>query len=298
MLYFFLEISMENQINMDDLNTQQYGQNPVSQPVQIPEKPRVNYLMISLIIFICFLIFGLGGYYMGTKNQNKTSDNSNILPIPIMTSPPKTTVPPTNIPTLQPTAVKSVLQSITLKVAAIGGGAGGDRYDYVFTFNADPEDKIVVLKRDVNEIKNFPGYNQGAFDKGMVIKHGTVDLEITPSFEGAGITPLKNKNPVIISNIALTDAPIYRINQSNIDILQGANYTPRVGSYYTLWYKEKPEDCSMLGEATPPACVFSAGVTLRDEHDLSIFCTAEDDRATWCDDIVKSLNVSVSKYTN
>jgi len=80
MVYFFIEIHMENQTNVSDQNTQQIGQNPVSQPVQIPEKPRINYLIISLVVLICFVVFGVGGYYLGKQNQNKTSYGGNILP--------------------------------------------------------------------------------------------------------------------------------------------------------------------------------------------------------------------------
>ena len=38
---------MENQVNVGDQNTQQIGQNPAIQPVQIPEKPKINYLVIG-----------------------------------------------------------------------------------------------------------------------------------------------------------------------------------------------------------------------------------------------------------
>lgn len=71
---------MENHVNICDQNIQQIGQNPISQPVQIPEKPKVNYLIIGLVILICFILFGFGGYYFGkqstkipqTPNQNYT----------------------------------------------------------------------------------------------------------------------------------------------------------------------------------------------------------------------------------
>lgn len=100
---------MENQINVSDQNFQQIGQTPVSQPVQIPEKPRVNYLTIGLVVLICFVIFGFGGYYFGKQTQNKTPDGGNILPTPIVTSPPEKTVFPTNIPTTQSTATLPTL---------------------------------------------------------------------------------------------------------------------------------------------------------------------------------------------
>src|SRR3990167_6074629 len=64
---------MENKAIVDDQKVQQIGQNPVNQPGQIPEKPKVNYLLIGLIILSCFVIFGIGGYYLGTQ---KTTQNS------------------------------------------------------------------------------------------------------------------------------------------------------------------------------------------------------------------------------
>lgn len=47
---------MENQPNTDNQNAQQIGQNPVAQPVQIPEKPKVNYWIISTVILFVLLI--------------------------------------------------------------------------------------------------------------------------------------------------------------------------------------------------------------------------------------------------
>lgn len=58
MIYFHLEVKMENQINAGNQNTQQIGGNPVSQLIQTPEKPRVNYWMISSLVF-GFLFFAI-----------------------------------------------------------------------------------------------------------------------------------------------------------------------------------------------------------------------------------------------
>lgn len=290
---------MENQINMGDQNAQQIGQSPISQPMQVPEKPRVSYLMISLIVFICFLIFGLGGYYLGIKNQNKTSDTGNILPTPVVTSPPETTVTPTNIPTTQSTTVKSVLQSITLKVAAIGGGIKIDGYNFTFTFNKESDDTTTVVKRDENEYKNYQGFPQGAIDKGLIIKHGDVELEITPSFEGAG-SPIPNKlNPVIISNPKLTDGSIFRLKEKDV---VGPQNTTRGGSDYTTQYSEDPAVCGAFqAEGSPkfPACISGGSdIFLRDNNHIAIHCSAENNQVAWCDNVVKNLSVSVSKYTN
>ena len=48
-------------MTVGDQNTQQIGQNPVNQPELILEKPKVNYLLIGLVILGCFVIFGIGG---------------------------------------------------------------------------------------------------------------------------------------------------------------------------------------------------------------------------------------------
>lgn len=288
---------MENQINMGNQNAQQIGPNPVSQPVQIPEKPRINYLMISLIVLICFIILGVGGYYLSKQNQNKTPDNGNILPTPIVTSPSEPRVSPTNIPTTQPTTVKTVLQSITLKVAAIGGGIKIDGYDFTFTFNKEPSDTVTVLKRDENEYNNYQGFPQGALDKGLTIKHEDIELEISPAFEGAGSPIPKKLNPVIISNSKLANGSIFRLRDK--DVMGSQNSS--AGSSYTTQYTEGIENCSAFNPevGTPyPVCISGGFQVFTRDSNLWIHCSAEDERAIWCDNIVKNLSVSASKYTN
>lgn len=73
---------MGNQVNAGNQNIQQIGQNPVIQPVQIPEKPKINYLMVVGIILVCFVIFGIGGYYLGTKQlaTKNSMPSTNITP--------------------------------------------------------------------------------------------------------------------------------------------------------------------------------------------------------------------------
>lgn len=65
---------MENQINVGDQNTQQIGQNPVVQPVQIPENPKVNYWMISIIALL-FLLLGTGGFLLVNRDRDRTAPN-------------------------------------------------------------------------------------------------------------------------------------------------------------------------------------------------------------------------------
>lgn len=80
---------MENQMNVSDQNTQQIGQNPVSQPVQTLMKSKINYWMIStLILLVILLISGVYAYTSRTKTVNLSG---------IVKSNP-TVIVPTNVP--------------------------------------------------------------------------------------------------------------------------------------------------------------------------------------------------------
>lgn len=82
MLYFFIEVNMENQINVGDQNTQQVGQNSDNQSVMSTEKPRANYLLIVGIVLACFVLFGFGGYYLGKKSLKTSDEPKQTQPIP------------------------------------------------------------------------------------------------------------------------------------------------------------------------------------------------------------------------
>jgi len=73
MLYFFLEIHMEKQVNIGGQNAQQIVQNPVNQPSSIPEKPKVSYLLIGMILVYSVLV-GYGGYYFGKQSSKNTTE--------------------------------------------------------------------------------------------------------------------------------------------------------------------------------------------------------------------------------
>ncbi|MBU1104502.1 hypothetical protein KJ664_01210 [Patescibacteria group bacterium] len=83
---------MENQINIGDQNAQQTGQNPVNQHVQIPEKSKINYWMISTIILVIVVL--LGGFYILNLNKQKVENDNFIRP------PEQPTI--TSIPTITP----------------------------------------------------------------------------------------------------------------------------------------------------------------------------------------------------
>jgi len=101
MLYSFIEVHMENQMNVGSQNTQQIGQNPVNQPVIPPEKPKTNYLLIGGIILACFVIFGFGGYLLGKQSSSSDQSTNNIQN---QTTPTET--PATNPPTSSPTTTQ------------------------------------------------------------------------------------------------------------------------------------------------------------------------------------------------
>jgi len=90
---------VENQINAGNQNTQQIGQNPVSQPVVTTEKPKTNYSLIGLVVLLCFVVFGFGGYYLGKQSSNSqqytNSGQSQFIPA---------VTPEPNAPTATPTS--------------------------------------------------------------------------------------------------------------------------------------------------------------------------------------------------
>ncbi|NCN58841.1 hypothetical protein COW99_03580 [Candidatus Roizmanbacteria bacterium CG22_combo_CG10-13_8_21_14_all_38_20] len=63
---------MENQINIGNQNTQQIEQNPISQPVISPKKPKVKYWMI--LVSICsFILLVVLGFFIYIKFLDKQS---------------------------------------------------------------------------------------------------------------------------------------------------------------------------------------------------------------------------------
>ena len=289
---------MEKQVNVEAQNTQPVGQNPAIQPTVL-DKPKNNLAAMFAVGLICSLVFGVGGYYLGTQKQNKNSNTASILPTPTEPNPAEKAVSPANTSELQPTTAKSMVETVTLKVASIGGGIKIDGYNFTFTFNKEPNDTVTILKRNENEYKNYQGFPQGAIDKGFILKHGNVALEVSPAFEGTGSPLMQKPIPVIISNSKLAVGLIFRLKAVEI---YGSQNTEG-GSVYTTQYKDKPEDCTAwgtnIGQPNPPACIWGgAQVMTKGDNALAISCSAEGSDANWCDNIVKSLSVSATKYTN
>ena len=86
---------MENQNNLGN-QTQPIGQNSISQSVQMPEKSKVNYLIIGLVVLVSFTVLGFGAYFLGKKSgQEQKQPTSYVLPTPYQT------ISPTVIPTTQ-----------------------------------------------------------------------------------------------------------------------------------------------------------------------------------------------------
>lgn len=86
---------MENQINVGDQNTQQVGQNPADQPVEIQEKPKVNYWTISTIVLLVILL-GWSGFYVLNAGEQLKSQQATIEP------------PVKNTPTQQPATIEPI----------------------------------------------------------------------------------------------------------------------------------------------------------------------------------------------
>lgn len=83
---------MENQVNIGDQNSQQMGANRANQLMEIRPKPKVNYWIVSTVIFTV-LFFGMVGFYLIKTQELEEETNISILP----------TVVPTGTPMLLPT---------------------------------------------------------------------------------------------------------------------------------------------------------------------------------------------------
>lgn len=76
---------MENQNEIEGKNIQQINQNPVNQPVQIPEKLKVNYWMISTVVFGFIFLVIMAMFLLGPKIKEQASPIVSI-PKPSITS--------------------------------------------------------------------------------------------------------------------------------------------------------------------------------------------------------------------
>lgn len=83
-------------MNVCDQKTQQIGQNSVSQPVQIPDKPKTNYLFLGTTILVCFFVFGVGGYYLGSRSVFQKTKPVETSPTPAVTIETPSIITPAN----------------------------------------------------------------------------------------------------------------------------------------------------------------------------------------------------------
>jgi hypothetical protein len=76
---------MENQTNTGEQNIPQVGQNPVSQPMQVLDKPKTNIVPIVMVAIVCSLVFGSGGYFLGKQSLStkQTTNNDQLQPTPV-----------------------------------------------------------------------------------------------------------------------------------------------------------------------------------------------------------------------
>ena len=69
---------MEKQVNIESQNVQQIGQNPISQPPLTPEKSKVNFWMISTVLFACLFFIVLSIYIFSSSPKSKQGSDSAI----------------------------------------------------------------------------------------------------------------------------------------------------------------------------------------------------------------------------
>lgn len=82
MIYFHLEVKMENQINIDNQNNQQVGQSPIDQSAAVQEKPKVSYWAILSVVFVILLLGLVSVYVWNFKTIQKPTTTPQPSPIP------------------------------------------------------------------------------------------------------------------------------------------------------------------------------------------------------------------------
>jgi len=264
---------MENQINIGDQNAQQIGQNPVGQNAPFPEKPIINYWMISTIVLAVILaiggFFGIGMIKQTTKKSPTVQQNPTISP-----SNQKTLVSPTNQPIgTSPTA--QVLTGETIQIKARNPYYLDEikAYIYKFSFNKNPGDIV----------KSLPAASwQGeGYSSGIQIARGGAELTISPTFEGVSVPYYDIKPEVVeISPTKISSKPIYRIKGQD----SGVDYT------YVSYYSE---DCKQW-EPLPVACHLS-NVDSEKVGGLEISCKATSSSVIECDNLLKNIDIIVTE---
>ena len=131
MLYFFLEIHMEDQINVDNQNTQQMGQNPVHQQATNLEKNKVNPWMISTIVLSILLLLLTLLYFRSTnlKQAGRVPLNQSSLSSPTPTASTQNEIPQKNALYLGSYEGKEVVFYTNDLADEGGSGAGGVRIE-------------------------------------------------------------------------------------------------------------------------------------------------------------------------
>ena len=98
---------MENQVNIDNQNSQQIGQNPIVHPSVVTKRPKVNFWMISTFILSVILIATV---IYAVNLKSRQIDN---LQIPNLISTSYTKEIPEKTPTQEPTKTPTIEESST-----------------------------------------------------------------------------------------------------------------------------------------------------------------------------------------
>jgi len=87
---------MEKQANIGEQPTQQISQNPINQSPPVPEKPKVNYWMISTAVLIMVMVIGGAFYFLNAKKDIESPPASQSTREPTITTLPTGSVTKSN----------------------------------------------------------------------------------------------------------------------------------------------------------------------------------------------------------
>jgi len=201
---------MENQMNVRNQNNQQIGQNPVNQPVMAQEKRKTNYLMISGIVLVCFVVFGSGGYYLGKQSLSTSQQYTNNQNNTTATNMPEAS-PTQYIPSPSTPPTKASLKTYTSKLEKLS-------FQYPSDWKEIPYDQSNIPGGDSFKIQSPNGKLEVIWVSGMDgLGGGCDETAVLGSPDGCPLMTIAEKQK-------LASADLYYV--AYLETRDGINYYP------------------------------------------------------------------------
>lgn len=263
-------------------------------PVYEQKTPMLIPIIAVVFIVVVMGLIAVAVLSTGKRTPPNKAQTPSIIPTKAISYKSTDPVPASTsaVPTPMLVAIPHSYLPLILEVSAVGGGAQGERREFIVNLKPEAGDTLSVIKVKEAEITGMPKYSAGATDRGLRVIHGKSYLDIIPVFEGAGTGIAKKLASTAVKSKLNTAKPIRRLELSELPNRAGP---AEKGFLYTTQYVEDVKSCADF--AAPgtkfPACIMGGlDVEPKDSGPISITCYADMNEAAWCDSIVNSLSIT------